>query len=130
MERPQQIFRFAGLALAASLINALSTVAFLNAGPAGLIGSAIGFGIVAALVAWIWRGQSLLGRLALTIWLAFGVGASLAGFGLMLFSDHAVELRKGVHVLGMIAVLLNLGALAYLWSGPATAWLQKEARAS
>ena len=130
MDRPQQIFRFAGLALAASLINALSTVAFLNAGPAGLIGSTIGFAIVAALVFWVWRGRSALGRLALTVWLAFGVGASLAGFGLMLFSAHAVELGKSVHVLGMIAVMLNLGALACLWSRPATAWLQKQARVS
>jgi hypothetical protein len=127
MDKPQEIIRFACLALAASVINAAATIGFVKAGQTGTIGAVAGVLIVLALVLWVARGRSMIARVVLTIWLAFGIGVSLAAYGLMLIGHRDARVDAIVHVLSLVTVLFNCAALYFLWSQPATAWLQKRA---
>jgi hypothetical protein len=126
MERPQQINRFATCAVLASLINFAGTSLLADGAARALIGAAMGVVLILGLVAWTVRGRSAIGRLALTIWLAFGIGASLASYAYLLATHMATIMSPGVQALSLLATVANIVALTFLWSRPATAWLQKQ----
>jgi hypothetical protein len=125
MERPQEIVRFAALAVVASLINFVATSLLTHFASRGLVGAAIGVAIIVGLVSWVVRGRSAVGRAALTIWLAFGVGSSLASYVFLLVTHHANVMSPSVQTLSLITILANCVALIFLWSRASTAWLQK-----
>jgi len=126
MEKPQQIIRFATLAIVASLINFAATALVTQFTPRGLIGASISVVIIVGLVAWIVKGRSAAGRLVLTAWLAFGIGASLASYVYLLITHHTDLMSPSVQTLSLLTTVANCFAVAFLWSGASTAWLQKQ----
>jgi len=126
MEKPQQIIRFATFALVASLINFTATAVLTQFTTRGLVGAAIGVFIVVGLVAWIIKGRSAIGRLILTVWLAFGVGASLATYVYMLVAHHTDLMGPGVQTLSLVTTAANIAALIFLWSSASSEWLRKQ----
>ena len=130
MDRPREISRFAGLALAACLINVGSTLMVLDFAQKGLVATGIGALIAIGLILWVVLLRSLIGRVVLTIWLGFGVGAGLAGYAMILLAHQAVAMSPLVHALSLVTLALNCVALYFLWSRPATAWLQTPADAA
>ena len=130
MDRPREINRFAWLALAACLINVGATVMVLDFAKKGLLATAVGATIAVGLILWVARWRSPIGRVVLTIWLGFGIGAGLAGYAMILLAHHAVTMSPVVHALSLVTLALNCGALVYLWSRAASLWLQKQADAS
>jgi uncharacterized membrane protein len=124
MQKPREIGRFAALALTACLINVVSTLMVLNFARRGWLATAIGAGIVIGLILWVAVGRSLMARLVLTIWLAFGVGAGIAGYAMILVTHSHVTMSPLVHALSVATIALNCVALFFLWSKPSTSWLQ------
>ena len=124
MEKPQQISRFATFAIVASLINFTATAVLTQFAARGVIGAAIGVTIILGMVAWIVRGRSAIGRLALTAWLVFGIGASLASYAYMLIKHHTDVIGPGVQTLSLVTIAANIVALIFLWSRASTAWLE------
>jgi len=126
MEKPQQINRFAILAVAASLMNFAATSVLTHFTSQGMIGAAVGVAIVVGLVLWIIRGRGMAGRLLLTIWLVFGIGASLASHAYLLFVHRTDVMSPSVETLSVLNLLANCLALIFLWSRASTAWLEKQ----
>ena len=126
MERPQQISRFAILAVAASLMNFAATSVLTHFTSQGMIGAAIGVAIVVGLVLWIIRGRGMAGRLLLTIWLVFGIGASLASDAYLMLVHRTDVMSPSVETLSVFNLLANCAALLFLWSRASTAWLEKQ----
>jgi len=130
MEKPQQIIRFATLAVVASLINFTATVLMTQFTSRGLIGASISVAIIVGLVAWIVKGRSGAGRLVLTAWLAFGIGASLASYAYLMITHHTDLMSPSVQTLSLLTTLANCFSLVFLWSRTSKAWLQKQAEPS
>ncbi|HMI18324.1 MAG TPA: hypothetical protein VK533_02135 [Sphingomonas sp.] len=130
MDRPREINRFAGLALAACLINVGSTLIVLDFAKKGLLATAVGAAIAVGLILWVARWRSPIGRVVLTIWLGFGIGAGLAGYAMILLTRHVVMMSPVVHALSLVTLALNCAALVLLWSRAASVWLQQQADAS
>ncbi len=126
MERPPQIVRFAIIAVVASLTNFAATLLLTEFTTRALVMAAIGVALVLGLVIWTVKGRNPIGRLVLTIWLAFGIGGSLASFAYLLATHMTTIMSPGVQALSLLATLANIVALLFLWSPPATAWLQKQ----
>jgi len=124
MDRPREIGRFAALALAACLINVVSTLLAVNFAPKGILAAGIGASIAIGLILWVALGRSLVGRIVLTIWLAFGIGAGLASYVLILIAHRIGAMSPEVHGLSLVTILLNCIALFFLWQRGSTAWLQ------
>ena len=124
MGRPAEIDRFAAIAVGAGLVNALATALAAHFATRALIAMPMGILIVFGLVAWIVRRRSRVGRLALTVWLAFGLGATVASYAFLLVSHQTGLMSPAVQTLSLVTVVANCFALLFLWSRNATAWLQ------
>jgi len=127
MGRPAEIDRFAAIAVGGSLVNALATALAAHFATRALIAVPMGVVIVLGLVAWVMRGRSRVGRLALTVWLAFGLGATLASYVFLLVRHQTGLMSPAVQTLSLVTVVANCFALLFLWSRNATAWLQGSA---
>ena len=123
MGRPREIDRFAGIAVGASLANAFGTLLAAQFATRALIAAPVGIIIILGLVAWIARGRSRVGRLALTVWLAFGLGATLASYIFLLVRHRTGIISPAVQALSLVTMIANCSALVFLWSRNATAWL-------
>lgn len=126
MNRPQEIGRFATFAVVASLINFAATLLLADFATRALIGAAMGAALVIVLMTWTVKGRSVIGRLVITVWLAFGIGGSLASYAYLLATHMAAIMSPGVQALSLLATVANIVALLFLWSPAATAWLQKQ----
>ena len=126
MEKPQEISRFAILAVVASLTNSTATSVLTQFTTRGLVGAAVGVAIIVGLVVWIVKGRSAIGRLLLTVWLAFGVGASLASTAYLLIVHRTDVMGPAVQTMSLFTMMANCVALIFLWSRASTAWLQKQ----
>jgi len=126
MEKPREIARFAILVVIASLINFAATAMLSHFASRGLIGASLGIAIIVGLTAWIVKGRSAIGRLVLTIWLAFGIGSSTASYIYLLVVHRADVMSPSVQTLSLITIVANCFALILLWSRASSAWLQKQ----
>lgn len=127
MDRPREIGRFAALALTAFILNAVSTLEVFGFSAKGWLASLIGAAIVGGLILWVVLGRSAVGRLVATIWIAFRIGANLAGYAMILFTHVATTVGLAAHALSIAAILFDGMGLFYLWSRASTAWLQSGA---
>ena len=129
MDKPQEIGRFAVLAIAACLINAASALFLINlSGPQRIATPIVALILIAVILAVVFV-RSSIARLLFTVWLVYGFGRALMSYGRILFGgEHAAQ--PLTIVASLIAILLNLGALFFLWSRVASQWLQKTADAS
>jgi len=125
MGRPAAINRFAAIAVGASLVNAFGTMSAAQFVTRALIAAPLGIVIVAGLVGWIVRGRSRVGRLALTVWLAFGLGATLASYAFLLIQHRTGIMSPMVQTLSLVSMVANCFALFFLWSRNASAWLEE-----
>ena len=125
MGRPPEIKRFAAIAVGASVANAVGTLLAAQFAPRALMAAPVGILIVLGLVAWIMRGRSRVGRLALTVWLVFGLGATLASFAFLLVRHKIGVMSPSVQATSLVTTLGNIAALLFLWSRNATAWLDE-----
>jgi hypothetical protein len=78
---------------------------------------------VVGLILWVLLGRSKIGRVVLTIWLAFVVGSGIASFGILLAMHRLGTMAPGVRVLSLITIAGYIFALYFLWSRPSTAWI-------
>jgi len=124
MDKPREIGRFAALALTACLINVFSTLLVLDFARKGWLATAMGAAIAIGLILWVVLGRSLVARLLLTIWLAFGIGAGLAGYAMILSTHNIAAMSPLVHAMSLITMVFNGAALFFLWKRASTAWLQ------
>jgi len=124
MGKPAEINRFAAIAVGASLVNAFGTMAAAHFATRALIAAPVSIVIVAGLAAWIMRGRSRIGRIVLTVWLAFGLGATLASYVFLLVRHQTGLMSPLVQTTTLITMAANCFALLFLWSRNATAWLQ------
>lgn len=127
MQKPPAIIRFASLAAAACLINVVTTLIVLDFARKGWLGTGLGAAITLGLILWIVLGRSLIGRLILTIWLAFGIGAGLTAYVMMLYTHRLGAMSPMIHALSVATILLNGLALFFLWTRVSTAWMQTKA---
>jgi hypothetical protein len=125
VDRPREINRFAAFAVAACLINVVSTLMVLDFAKAGVAGTAVGATIAVCLILWAARRGSMIGRVAVTIWLGLQVGAGLAGYAMILLTHHAATMSPVVHGLSLVTLAFNCLALKYVWSRAASAWVQR-----
>ena len=125
MEKPQEIDRFAGMAVLACLVNAVATMLVAQLAPRAVFGGLIGAAIVIGLVLWVRLGRSAIGRVVVTIWLAFITGAALASYVFLLVQHRTSLMSPTVHVLSLITILSNCFALYFLWTKAAGAWLKR-----
>ena len=124
MGRPREIGRFAALALTAFILNAASTLEVFGFSAKGWLASLIGAAIIGGLILWVVLGRSAVGRLVATIWVAFRIGANLAGYAMILVTHVATTMGLAAHALSIAAILFDCAGLFYLWSRASTAWLQ------
>ena len=129
MEKPQEIDRFATLAVLASLVNAIATMLVAHLAPRAVFGGLIGMVIVIGLVLWVRLGRSAIGRVVVTIWLAFITGAALASYAFLLVQHRVSLMSPTVHVLSLITILSDCFALYFLWTTPVSAWLSRAGKA-
>ena len=127
MERPREISRFASLAVAACLINVASTLIVLDFARRGWLGTGFGAAITIGLILWVVLGRGLMSRLLLTVWLAFGIGAGLTAYVMMLHAHRLGAMSPLIHAMSLATILLNIVALYFLWTRVSTAWLQAKA---
>jgi hypothetical protein len=130
MERPQEIRRFAALAVVACLVNASATLLLMHFNLRAGAGSLIGVAIVVALVTWVLLGRSGIARLILTIWLAFVTGGALASYVVLIAQHRISVINPAVHALSLATIAANIFALYFLWAAASTTWLQKQVDAS
>lgn len=123
MDRPQEISRFAVLAVAACLVNASATLLLMDFNLRAGAGSLIGVAIVMGLVAWVLLARSAIARVILTIWLAFIAGAAIASYVVLIVQHRIWAMSMTVHVLSLITIAANVFALYFLWTARSTAWL-------
>jgi hypothetical protein len=116
--------RFAALALTAFILNAVSTLEAFGFSAKGWLAALIGAAIIGGLILWVVVGRSAVGRLVATVWIAFRVGANLAGYAMILFTHVATTMGPASHVLSIAAILIDGAGLFYLWLRASTAWLQ------
>ena len=124
MDRPWEIGRFAALALAAFIANAISTFEVFGFSAKGWLASLIGAAIIGSLILWVIWGRSDVGRLFATVWIAFHVGARLAGYATALLTHLPTRMDAVSHAFSIAAILLDSAGLFYLWSRASTAWLR------
>jgi hypothetical protein len=130
MEKPREIVRFATLTVVASLINFAATALATQFTSHALVGAAVGIAIIVGLTGWIVKGRSAIGRVVLTIWLAFGIGSTLASYVYLAVTHRIDVMSPGVQTLSLISMVANGFALFFLWARASTSWLQKKADAS
>jgi len=123
MERPQEIGRFAVIAVVACLVNASATLVLMDFNFRAAAGSGIGVAIVVGLVAWVLLARSAIARVILTIWLAFITGAAIASYVVLIVQHRIWAMNMMVHVLSLITIAANIFALYFLWTAHSTAWL-------
>lgn len=124
MDRPGEIGRFAVLALTAFISNAVSTFEVFGFSAKGWFACLIGAAIIGSLILWVMWGRSDVGRLFATIWIAFHVGARVAGYAIALFTRLPTTMDAVSHAFSIAAILLDSAGLFYLWSRASTAWLR------
>ena len=127
MERPREINRFAALAVAACLLNGASTLIVFHFAQKGWLGSGLGAAITIGLILWVVLARGLISRVVITIWLAFGIGAGLTAYALMLHAHRLGAMSPMIHAMSLATILLNAVALFFLWKRASTAWLQTRA---
>jgi hypothetical protein len=125
VDRPQEIERFATMAVLACVVNAVATLHMMGLAPRAVAGALLGVAIVVGLVLWVRQRRSVIGRVVVTIWLAFLTGAALASYAILLAQHRASLMSPTVHVLSLITILSDCFALYFLWTKPASAWLKR-----
>ena len=125
MQRPQEIRRFAALAVVACLVNASASLLLMDFNLRAAAGGLVGIGIVTGLVAWVFFARSPIGRVSVTIWLAFVTGAALASYAVLLVQHRVSAMSPAIHVLSLITIVANVFALYSLWTAASTAWLAR-----
>ena len=122
MDKPREIVRFQLLALAGCLINAVVALIVLHFALAAVLGVALGVVITVGLVLWVVLGRSFIARIMLTIWLAYGIVATLVRYAAFL-GQYSVPLNPLILGVSLVTLALNAVALFFLWSRPASLWL-------
>jgi uncharacterized membrane protein len=113
------------MAVLACLVNAVATLRMMGFAPRAVAGALLGVAIVVGLVLWVRQRRSVICRVVVTIWLAFLTGAALASYAVLLAQHRAPLMSPAVHVLSLITILSNCFALYFLWTRPASAWLER-----
>lgn len=124
MDRPKEIARFEALGLAASLSNVAATVLARHVVATTIAGAAVGAALSVGLILWTSRGRSGFGRPLTTGWLGLGIVTGL--ISLVWLAARAIPLSPSLALgLGAAAIVLNIAAVALLWSRAASAWLAR-----
>jgi hypothetical protein len=124
MTRPREIGRFEMMALAACIVDVVATLIAIHFLTKGIVTAAIGSAIAAALILWVSRGRSLIGRVVLTIWLGLGIAANVFAYGATLLAGRLAHADPTLLGLSLIGFALNCVALVFVWSRPSTEWLR------
>lgn len=127
MDRPPEIRRFASFGGVACLVNAAATMLLMDFNRRAVLGGLISVALVIGMILWVTLGRSALGRVAVTIWLAFITGSGLGSYALLLAGHRLAAMDPALHVFSLVTIAANCLALYFLWTATATAWLQKEA---
>jgi hypothetical protein len=130
MEKPQEISRFATMAVVACLVNAVASMRLMNFQLQPMAMSLAGAAILIGVILWVAIARSLIGRVVVTIWIAFVAGSGFATYVLLLTQSRLATLDPITHLLSLIAILADCFALYFLWAAPSTAWLQGKSDAS
>lgn len=125
MEKPREIDRFATMAVLACVVNAVATLHMVGLAPRAAAGASLGVAIVVGLALWVRQRRSVIGRVVVTIWLAFLTGAALASYAVLLVQHRASLMSPTVHVLSLITIVSNCFALYFLWTKAASAWISR-----
>jgi uncharacterized membrane protein len=125
VDKPREIDRFATMAVLACVVNAFATLLMMGFAPRAVAGALIGVAIVVGLVLWVRQRRSVIGRVVVTIWLAFLTGAALASYAVLLVQHRASLMSPTVHVMSLITIVSNCFALYFLWTRAASAWLNQ-----
>jgi len=124
VDRPRAIGRFEALALMACLVDIIATLAAVHLASKGVLSAVVGSAIAFALILWVSRGRSLIGRIFLTIWLALGIIADIAGYALLLTGGNFGNTNLILLALSLAGFALNCAALFFAWAPASTAWLR------
>ena len=124
VDRPRAIVRFEALALMACLVDIIATLAAVHLAYKGIVSAVAGSAIALALILWVSRRRSLIGRVFLTIWLALGIIADVAGYVLLLTGGNFGNTNLLLLALSLAGFGLNCAALFFVWAPASTAWLR------
>jgi hypothetical protein len=124
VDRPREIGRFEALALLGCLVDVIATLAVVHLAAKGVLSAIVGSAIALALILWVSRGRGLVGRIMLTIWLALGLIADIAGYALLLMGGHFGNTNPLLLALSLAGFGLNCAALYFAWAPASTAWLR------
>jgi len=124
VDRPRAIGRFEALALMACLVDIIATLAAVHLATKGVLSAVVGSAIAFALILWVSRGRSLIGRIMLTIWLALGIIADIASYALLLAGGNFGNTNLLLLALSLAGFGLNCAALFFVWAPASTAWLR------
>jgi hypothetical protein len=127
VERPRQIGRFEAFALSACAIDIVATLTAIHRVPKGILSAVVGSVIAVLLILWVSRGRSLIGRIALTIWLALGIIANIATYTAIVSAGRLAHPNPTLLALSLIGFTLNIVALVFAWSPASTSWLRTKA---
>lgn len=128
--RPREIKLFEMLWLAGIAIDLATSLRFYTQPQSGdmadaRIGGMLGIGITVLLVLAVSRQAIRLARIALTVWLLFGL--CLVGGGMILLGRSFAQTFTTIGFVTIAATTgLKLVALYFLWTEAASAWLAKE----
>ena len=124
VDRPREIGRFEALALIGCLVDVVATLIAVHLAAKGVLSAVVGSAIALALILWVSRGRSLIGRIMLTIWLALGIIADIAGYALVLTGGHFGNTNLLLLALSLAGFGLNCAALFFAWAPASTVWLR------
>lgn len=124
MARPREIGRFEALALAACGLDVMASLIAIHFLAKGILTAAIGLIIAVALILWVSRGRSLIGRSVLTVWLGLGISANAFAYVATLLAGNLARANPILLTLSLVGLALNCAALFFAWSRPSTEWLR------
>jgi hypothetical protein len=124
VDRPREIGRFEMLALMGCVVDVIATLAAVHLAYKGILSAVVGSAIALALILWVSRRRSLIGRIMLTIWLALGIIADVAGYALLLMGGHFGNTNPLLLALSLAGFGLNCAALFFAWAPASTLWLR------
>ena len=124
MGRPREIGRFEALALAACLLDVIASLIAIHFLAKGVLTATIGLVVAVALIVWVSRGRSLIGRFVLTVWLGLGISANAFAYVTTLLAGHLGQANPTLLTLSLVGLALNCTALFFAWSRSSTEWLR------
>jgi hypothetical protein len=130
MDKPQEIKRFATMAVIACLINTIANMRLMNFELWPVLISLAGMAALIGLILCVAIGRSAIARVVVTIWIAFVAGSGFATYALLLVQHQLATLDPGTHVFSLIAILADCFALYFVWTAQSSAWLQKRSSPS